>query len=107
MVMATRHGFLVMLVLVASTAGCASNRSIELTGEPIQLNDGESFYIVVPEMTTRVVYDLLPHPIDFSKNADRKDVPGKPDVPEQISVYLQVQRENSRSGSRSGGVRFI
>lgn len=85
---ADRHALLLVLIFTTNLAGCASGRDIRVSGDPIELKDGESYYIAVPEMTEKVVYGLVPHPIDYSKYSGRKDIPAKPDVPEQISEYL-------------------
>jgi len=85
---AGRNALLLVLVFVTSLTGCASVRDINVSGDPIELDDGESYYIVVPEFTEKVVYGLVPHPFDYSKYSGREEIPAKPDVPEQISEYL-------------------
>ena len=83
-----RLALILVLIFVTSLAGCASGRDIKVSGVPIGLDDGESYYIVVPEMTEKVVYGLIPHPFDYSKYSGRQEIAAKPDVPEQISEYL-------------------
>jgi len=79
----------VVLGVFVLLAGCASSREFVVVGDTLEIHSATEFYIVVPEMTEKVTYNLLGNPFDYGKRAPgRKMIESKPDVPMEIAKYL-------------------
>ena len=70
-------------------SGCASSRVYNVEGEKLQLSESAKIFVVVPELTEKVTYNLLGNPFNYDKRAPGREMVGaKPDVPDEVSKYL-------------------
>jgi len=78
-----------LLLAILTISGCASSRVYDVEGEKIQLPETAKFFVVVPELTEKVTYNLLGNPFNYDKRAPgREMIDAMPDVPDEISKYL-------------------
>ena len=88
-----KHSRLLLLVgaslCVLTTSGCASNRSLNLSGETLSLEQPAGYQIVVPELTKRVQYNFGSNPFNYETyGGSRTNTEAKEDVPREIAEYL-------------------
>ena len=78
-----------LLLGILAISGCASSRVYNVEGEKIKLPEGSKFFVVVPELTEKVTYNLLGNPFNYDKRAPgREIVDAKLDVPDEVSRHL-------------------